>query len=136
MAAQLGRECLVKVDVGGAVFTAIPGLITKELSISNNEVDITTDDDAGARTLLAGKFGMSASVSVSGVFLDDATAGTVRGFAMAGTFHDVQIVIPGATSNGTYSFSAQFTEYQESGETGDSVKFSATLVSSGALTFA
>jgi predicted secreted protein len=136
MAGQLGRECLVKVDVGGAVFTAIPGLLTKELSISNSELDITTDDDAGAKTLLPGKFGIGASVSVSGVILDDNTYGTIRGFALAGTAHDVQIVIPGATSNGTYSFSAIFTEFSVTGEQADAVKFSATLVSSGAITFA
>lgn len=138
MAGQQGRDLLLKLGDAASpeVFTTIAGVTTKGFSFANGTVDITTDDEDGVRTLLAGKYGMAGTATVSGIAKDDATWGTIRTNFLAGTFHNYQFVIPGSTSNGTYSFTAACTSFEETGETDGAMAFSATFESTGAITFA
>ena len=72
MAAQKGKDLLLKVDSTGAgVYTTVAGLRTKSLAINAETVDITHSESAGQwRELLAGAGAKSARVSGSGVFKD------------------------------------------------------------------
>jgi predicted secreted protein len=51
MTAQVGRAVLLQILVG-TEYTTIAALISKSLTLNKEPVDITSDDDAGWRTLL------------------------------------------------------------------------------------
>ena len=71
MAAQKGKDVLIKLDDGGT-YTAIGGLRSSSITLSDESVDITNKSSSGYRTLLAGAGVNSISISGSGVFTDDA----------------------------------------------------------------
>lgn len=138
MASQQGRDILLKLGDGASpeVFTTVAGLTSKTMSLSNGTVDVTTDDEDGVRTLLAGKYALAASVSASGISKDSATLGTLRTNFLAGTQSNYQVVIPGATAGGTWSFAANITSFEETGETDGAYSFTIALESSGAVALA
>jgi len=97
MAAQPGKDLLIKVGDGEAseAFTTIGGLRTKRIAFNDETVDVTHSGSTGRwRELLAGAGVRSAEVSGDGVFIDDATAETLRGYFFAGTIANYEIVIP------------------------------------------
>lgn len=126
MAAAKGRELLVK---RGSV--VIAGVRTKGVSINNEPIDITSDDDAGYRTLLSTAGTMSVDLSVEGITKDD----DLRAVAAAGTglmLTDVTIEYPdGAVLAGNFYLAS----VEETGTYNEAVTFSASLQSSGAFTY-
>jgi TP901-1 family phage major tail protein len=138
MAAQQGRDILFKRGDGASpeVFTTVAGLTTKTLSFANGTLDITNDDDDGIRKLLAGKYASAFTLSASGVAKDDATFGSLRTDAAAGTHGNYQLVIPGATSNGTYEGAFAITSLEETGETDGAYTFTITIESADTIAFA
>jgi TP901-1 family phage major tail protein len=137
MAGQQGRDVILKRGNGASpeVFTAIAGATSTGLSLSNGEVDITTNDEDGVKTLLAGKYGMAGSTSLTGIAKDEATFAGVRTDFLAGTIGNYQLVIPGATGGGTWSFAAAISSLEETGEMDGALTYSISLNSSGALSF-
>jgi len=71
MAAQKGKDVLIKIDNGSGTQTTIGGLRSSSITLSDESVDITTKSSSGYRTLLAGGGVNSISISGSGVFTDD-----------------------------------------------------------------
>lgn len=71
MPAQKGKDVLIKLDNSGT-YTAIGGLRSSSITLSDEAVDITNKSSDGYRTLLAGAGVNSISISGSGVFTDDA----------------------------------------------------------------
>ena len=138
MAAQQGSDLILKLGDAASpeVFTAVAGVTTKGISFANGTLDVTTDDESGIRTLLAGKYAMAGTVTASGVCKDEAVFGALRTNFLAGTAHNYTMTVPGATSNGVYSFNAVTTTLEETGETDGAVSFSITLESTAAITFA
>lgn len=138
MAAQKGRELLLKMGDGASpeAFTTIGGLRDTEVVINEQEVDITSKDDAGIRQLLDGNILRSVSISGSGVFKDGAEFNTFRDAALAGTHKNYQVIIPGTSSaGGTYEGSFRITNLTENGAHDGEVQYSCSLESAGAVTW-
>lgn len=133
MAAQKGLSMLLKVDTtGGGVFATIGGVQTASLSINNEQVDITSQDDTSRyRQLLAGAGVRSVSMSGEGVFKDDAAFTTANTYLLADTQNDWQCIVPDfGTYEGAFQVSIEFT-----GEHNGEQRFSISLESAGDITF-
>lgn len=127
MAAGKGRSFQVKKSG-----TVIAGVKNKGVTVNNEPVDITSDDDSGFRTLLADTAVSSMDISVDGVTKDT----TLRTVIMAGGtsvyLTDITLEYPnGDTITGDFYLAS----LEESGETKDAVNFSASLQSSGQFTY-
>lgn len=96
MAAQKGKDLLLKVDSTGAgVFTTIAGLRTRTLALNAETVDITHAESTGQwRELLEGAGVKSARLSGSGIFKDQASDALVRQYMFAGAIRNWQVVVP------------------------------------------
>ncbi len=132
MAAQKGKDLLVKINTSGTSYDTIGGLRSTSISINDEPVDITNKDSAGARTLLAVAGTKSMTISGSGVFIDDAQIQLVRNSQANGAFKNFQLVIPDL---GTYQGAFMIASLEFAGEFNGEVTYSLTLESSGAITF-
>ena len=96
MAAQNGKDLLVKIDMNGAgLFETVAGLRTTNVSFNAESVDITSyESQGGWRELLGGAGVKSCAISGSGVFRDAGTDERVREIFFDGQTPDFQIVIP------------------------------------------
>ena len=126
MAANIGRNFKIK---RGS--TVIAGVRSKGAAFNGEPVDVTSDDDAGFRTLLNDVGVESIDLSVEGVTKDN----DLRSAALSGTslmLTDVNLEWPnGDTLSGNFFLSS----LEETGPTQDAVTFSATLQSSGEWTY-
>lgn len=136
MAEQAGRLLLLKLGNGASpeVFTTVGGLTSSSISTANGTVDITTFDDAGIRTLLAGKFGVAYSISGSGLTQDTAQFASLRALTGAGTANNFQFVNPDTTGGIIYEGPFIATSFEETAELNAAAGFSISLESSGAVT--
>lgn len=123
MAAESGRELLI-LDGTGPVAA---GIQTKAVTINNEPVDITSDDDDGFRTMLEEAGVRSAEVSISGVAKD---ANFIT--AIQADSHLTLSVVIGNVA--TLSADWHVTSVAINGETGGAITFDATLQSSGEIT--
>lgn len=135
MAAQRGKDLLLKVDETGAgSFTTVAGLRTRSLAFNAAIVDITHTESANEwRELLAGAGVKTARLSGSGIFKDEASDETVRSYFFDGTIRDWQIIIP---DFGTVEGAFQITALEYSGGHDNELTFEIALESAGALSFA
>lgn len=134
MAAQKGRDLLLKADSTGAgVFTTIGGLRARAIVFNAEAVDITSQDSAGPwRELLAGAGVRTARVSGAGIFKDSASDALLRSYIFDGTIRNWQITIP---DFGTVQGLFQISSFELSGRHDGEVAFDITLESAGVLTF-
>ena len=87
MAAQRGKDLLIKLDMTGAGdFETIAGLRATRITFNAETVDVTNLGSAGRwRELLSRRGGaVSAAISGSGVFRDEATDERARAIFFAG----------------------------------------------------
>ncbi len=108
---------------------------SKQFGINNSYVDVTTDDDAGWRTLLADPGTRSIDVSVSGIANDEAVLADIMAASVSAL--TMKIDIPSSLTtpgNLTGSFLVTSFEY-EGGAPDDAVEFSATFESTGSVTY-
>lgn len=132
MAAQKGRELLIKID-NGAGFVTVAGLRSKRLSFNAQLVDVTDAESAGRwRELLGGAGVQRAALSGAGIFKDQASDTLVRALFFAGTIVAWQIVIP---DFGTVAGPFQIAALDYSGAHDGEVVFEIALESAGLLTF-
>lgn len=134
MAAQKGRDVLVKVDTtGGGVYTTIGGGRSKSISLNSETVDVTDADSVNAwRELLEGAGIRTATITLSGVFKDSAAEGVVRGYFFAPSIRNYQFIIPDfGILQGLFQVSA----LDYSGEHNGEATYSMTFESAGPLTF-
>ena len=96
MAAQNGKDLLIKVDMtGGGAFETVAGLRATRLSFNAESIDVTSLESLGGwRELLGGAGVRSASVSGSGVFRDETTDERMRSIFFAGETPAMQVIIP------------------------------------------
>lgn len=134
MVAQNGKDLLIKLDLtGGGQFQTIAGLRATRISFNAETVDVTNlDSQGGWRELLGGAGVRSASVSGSGVFLDQATDDRARQIFFGGTVEAFQVIIP---SFGIIDGPFQITVIDYAGTYNGEATYEITLASAGALTF-
>jgi TP901-1 family phage major tail protein len=134
MAAQNGKDLLIKIDMNGAgLFETVAGLRATRLSFNTESVDVTSlESQGGWRELLGGAGVRSANLSGSGVFKDDATDERVRALFFSGEVPAVQVIIPGF---GTVEGPFQITALEYSGSYNGEATYEMAFASAGALTF-
>ena len=132
MAAQKGKDLLLKVDNSGT-FLTVAGLRSRRIAFNAETVDITDAESTGRwRELLGGAGVQRASLSGSGIFKDGTSDALVRSTFFAGTILSWQIIIP---SFATLTGSFQVTALEYSGEHNGEVRFEITLESAGVVSF-
>lgn len=135
MAAQSGRNMLLKLDQSGAgSFLTVAGLRTRSLAFNAASVDTTDQESAGRwRELLAGGGIKRASVSGSGVFKDAVSDAQIRALFFAGTIRNWQLILPDfGVVEGPFQIVALEFAADHAGE----VTFELALESAGELGFA
>lgn len=134
MAAQNGKDLLVKIDMtGDGAFTTAAGLRVTRISFNAESVDVTSLESAGGwRELLGGAGVKSASISGSGVFKDADTDERVRQIFFDGQTPDFQVIIP---DFGTVQGAFQITSVEYAGTHNGEATYEMSLASAGELTF-
>ena len=133
MAAQKGRDLLLKIDDGTGAFVTVAGLRTRQLALNAETVDVTSADSVGQwRELLAGAGVRRASLTGAGVFRDDASDAIIRQTVFDGTIRNWQVIIP---DFGRIQGPFQVTSLDYRGEHAGEVTFDIAMDSAGALAF-
>jgi TP901-1 family phage major tail protein len=135
MAAQKGKDLLLKVDSDGAgTFTTVAGLRSRAIAFNAETVDVTHQESAGQwRELLEGAGIKTARITGAGIFKDAASDALVRSYVFNGTIRDWQVIIP---DFGTVEAPFQITSFELTGRHDGEVAFELALESAGELTFA
>jgi TP901-1 family phage major tail protein len=133
MAAQRGKDMLLKMRDDSGAFVSVAGLRSRRISFDAEAVDITHAESIGRwRELLSGAGVKKATVSGGGVFKDTTTDLLARQTFFDGTIRDWQIIIPDfGTITGAFQISGLDYRAEHQGE----VTFEMSLESAGALTF-
>jgi len=132
MAAQKGKDLLLKIDLG-AGFETVAGLRATRLAFNAETVDVTNVGSEGRwRELLAGAGLRSANVSGQGVFLDQATDSAMQTAFFNAEAPEFQIAVP---DFGIVQGIFQITSLEYSGQHDGEAVYEVALASAGALTF-
>lgn len=134
MAAQNGKDLLIKVDMDGTgTFETIAGLRATRLSFNAEQVDVTSLESAGGwRELLSGAGVKSASISGSGVFKDATTDERARQIFFDALTPTFQVIIP---DFGTVEGAFQVTAIDYAGSHNGEATYELSLASAGMLSF-
>jgi len=133
MAAQKGKNLLLKLDDGQGGFDTVAGLRSKSLAFNTRSVDITNADSTGEwQELLAGAGIKSAAISGSGIFKDQPADDLVRTTFFNGVILNWQIIVP---DFGMIDGLFQITQLSYQGEHDGEVSFEMSLESAGTLNF-
>lgn len=133
MAAQRGKDILLKTARGDGSFETCAGLRTKRIAFNAETVDVTDADSAGRwRQLLAGSGVQRVSVSGSGIFKDAGSDALVRDLFFDGEIVDWQIVLP---DFGTVTGPFQITALEYGGDHDAEMTFEIALESAGYMAF-
>ena len=134
MAAQKGKDLLLKIDTGGGVYQTVAGLRATRIAFNAETVDVTNAASSNRwRELLEGAGVRAAAISGSGVFLDQSSDESMRAAFFAGTIPSFQAIIP---DFGTVAGAFQITALEYSGQHDGEAVYEVSLASAGALTFA
>lgn len=110
------------------------GVRTRGLNISNDYVDVTTDDDNGWRTLLADPGLRSIEVTIGGVTSDEVLLAAIMAASVSA--ETLTANLPSSLANpGTVAGSFLVSSFEQSGDHDGEVEFSATFMSTGAITY-
>lgn len=133
MAAQRGRDILLKIEGAGGVFTTVAGLRARTISLNARTIDATDGDSAGRwRELLAGAGVKSAAVSGQGVFRDSGSDALIREAFFAQEARRWRLIVPDfGQLEGPFLVAAL--EY--AGEHEGEASFALTLASAGEVGF-
>jgi TP901-1 family phage major tail protein len=133
MAAQRGKDMLLKLADDGGLFVTVAGLRSRRMVFNAEQVDVTHAESAGRwRELLSGAGVKRAQVAGAGVFKDAASDLLIRQTFFDGAIRLWRIVIP---DFGTIEGLLQVSALDYRGEHQGEVTFDLTLDSAGALTF-
>lgn len=134
MAAQSGKDLLIKVDMdGNGTFSTLAGLRASRISFNAEQVDVTSlESEGGWRELLAGAGVRSASISGSGVFKDDATDARARELFFNGETPAFQVIVP---DFGIVEGGFQVASLEYAGSHDGEASYELSMASAGALTF-
>lgn len=131
MTAFVGRKAVLS---QGSPLVAIAALRTKTMTMANEPVDITSDDDAGFRKLLADPGNKTLDLSVEGVAKDVASFTALLTLATSGTdiLDSFSLLFPGI---GTIAGEFVVSSFEIGAPYNEAATFSCTLQSAGAYTF-
>lgn len=133
MAAQKGKDLLIKMDAGSGSYTTVAGLRTRQIALNAETVDVTNAESAGRwRELLGGAGMRRAAIAGAGVFKDEISDQLVRAAFFDGSVEPFQVVVPGF---GVIQGPFQVTALEYRGDHAGEVTFDMTLESAGALAF-
>ncbi|MBL8881622.1 MAG: phage major tail protein, TP901-1 family [Hyphomicrobium sp.] len=134
MAAQKGKDLLLKVDSTGAgAFATVAGLRSRSIAFNAESVEITHAESAGQwRELLEGGGVKSARVTGSGVFKDASSDALIRSYVFNGTIRNWQIAVP---DFGIIEGPFHIASFELSGRHDNEVAFDLALESAGELIF-
>jgi len=130
MAAESGRDLRISYDSGTGM-AVVAGARTDSLTFNNEAIDITDKDDAGVRTYLDDIAVKSMSLSCTGVATESTFSALAAAAASGTALHDFQVAFG---SFATYAGSFFITSFEATGEQADTVTFTMSLESSGAIT--
>lgn len=134
MAAQKGKDLLLKIRDGGGSYVTVAGLRATRISFNAETVDVTNVGSADRwRELLGGAGVRSAAVNGSGVFLDEATDARMRELFFAGSVAECRVIVP---DFGQIDGPFQITALEYSGQHDGEAVYEISLASAGALSFA
>lgn len=114
------------------------GVQTRGFSITNDHVDVTTDDDSGWRTLLADPGLRSLEVTVAGVVSGEVLVAELLKSSIDG--EPLDILLPtgtaaGVSTPGKLAGTFYVSNYEQTGDHDGEVEFSATFMSTGVITY-
>lgn len=136
MAAQKGSDMLLKIDTavsGGPTYTTVGGGTATSIRINEGAVDVTNQGSPNKwQQLLAGAGIKKVSISMSGIFDDDAGINAVLTSKMNGTHKDWQITVPGL---GAFTGKFLVSSLDIKGPHDREVAFDISLDSAGEITF-
>ncbi|MGL5115888.1 MAG: phage major tail protein, TP901-1 family [Beijerinckiaceae bacterium] len=133
MAAQRGKDMLLKLRDDAGVFVTVAGLRARKLVFNAEAVDVTHAESAGRwRELLSGAGVKRASLAGGGVFKDEGSDALIRQTFFDGAIRDWRIVVP---DFGTIEGLFQITALTYGGEHQGEVTFDLQMDSAGALSF-
>ena len=127
----VGRSLTFEFPTG----TVIASVRTKSFTVDSSAIDVTTDDDAGIRTLLEAPGQHQVDLSVEGLLAnDDLLQQIVDGTLF---IQNLKIKLPFTftTTQSTIVGDFRFNNFEVSGEYQDAITFTATLQSTGTFTF-
>lgn len=130
MAKVAGRRVVISEDIAGTM-TPVAGARSDSITINNEAIDVTDKGDAGWRTFLNDASVRSVEMTVSGLV----DGGTLIAKALGATtslINDFEIEVEGiGTAAGEFHFSSMEITANHDGAT----EFSATIASSGEITW-
>lgn len=126
MAGANGRALIIKWDG-----VTVVGVRTRGYTITNDYVDVTTDDDNGWRTLLANPGLRSMEVTVGGISSDQVLIAEIMKSNITGEPLTTELPTTTGTLTGTFLCSS----FEQTGEHDGAVEFSATFMSNGVITY-
>jgi len=134
MAAQNGKDLLIKIDLTGAgQFETVAGLRATRINFNAESVDVTSlESQGGWRELLAGAGVKAASISGSGIFKDDASDERARQIFFDGETPMFQVIIP---DFGIVEGPFQVTSIEYAGTHNGEATYELSLASAGVLGF-
>ncbi len=134
MAAQRGKDMLLKMRDDAGAFVTVAGLRSRRIAFDAEAVDVTHAESAGRwRELLSGAGVKRATVTGAGVFKDAASDTLARQTFFDGTIRDWQVIVP---DFGILQGPFQIGGLDYRGEHQGEITFEMTLASAGQLTFA
>ena len=130
MAAQKGKDLLIKIDMtGGGSFTTFAGLRASRVSFNAETVDITNIASTGGWRELLPETGIrSATVSGSGVFVSESTVERAQKYFFDAEVPIFEIYMPGI---GVFRGPFQITGLELAGTYDGEVTYDITLTSGG-----
>ena len=118
--------------------TTLVGVRTRGFTVSNEYVDVTTDDDTGWRTLLSSPGLRSIEVTVGGITQDEILLALIMAASVASTTVDANLptgTASGVVTPGTLSGAFLVSSYEQTGEHDGAAEFSATFMSTGTISY-
>ena len=115
------------------VSTVLTGVRVRGFTVNNEPVDITTDDDAGFRALLADPGTRSVDYDVAGITSDEILIAEMFTAIGSGAHKAVSIALP--TGNGTVAGNGMVTNLNVNASHDGAVEFTCTILSSGTVTY-
>lgn len=114
--------------------TTLAGVRTRGMTVTNDYVDVTNDDDAGWRTLLADPGVRSVEVTIGGITTDEVLLAAIMAASM--TSGTLAGNLPSSlTTPGTMSGEYLVSSFEQSGNHDGEVEFTATFMSTGEVTY-
>jgi TP901-1 family phage major tail protein len=133
MAAQRGKDLLLKIDRGPAGIVTVAGLRARAITFDSEKIDTTSQDSTGLwRELMSGAGIKTARIHGAGIFKDAASDALLRQAFFDGSVLRWQVVIP---DFGVVAGPFQVTSLAFAGRHDAEVTFDLTLESAGELQF-